>query len=175
MENKNWYIEYATGSISNRNQLCKINEFAEIAKNNIGKEIYRSMFLYDETIVDFVSKNQTVVGFNGVQSIDKLVVDVDYIINDNELGNQTRKKVMDVVDVMEKLTIDPTHYNLWFSGKGFHIHLANVYEFKDSNQIAKQVRATMQRDFGEHIDLIYDSRRLIRAGFSLKFLFLLKS
>ena len=167
MENKNWYIEYATGSISNRNQLCKINEFAEIAKNNIGKEIYRSMFLYDETIVDFVSKNQTVVGFNGVQSIDKLVVDVDYIINDNELGNQTRKKVMDVVDVMEKLTIDPTHYNLWFSGKGFHIHLANVYEFKDSNQIAKQVRATMQRDFGEHIDLIYDSRRLIRAGFSL--------
>ena len=90
METKDWYLEYATGSISNRNQVCKVNEFPSIVKDNIGKEIYRSMFLYDKTIVEFLNKNQTVVGFNGLQSIDKIVIDIDYIINDNNLGNQTR-------------------------------------------------------------------------------------
>jgi archaellum biogenesis ATPase FlaH len=166
METNNWWVEYATKSISNRNHLCKANEFPAIAAEHQNLEIYRSMFLYDETIVEHVAKNNTVTGFNGLQGVDKLVIDIDYIKNDNNMGNETRLKVLDVVDTMTKLLIEPEHYNIWFSGKGFHIHLGNVYGFEDSNQIAKQVRATMQRDFGEYIDIIYDSRRLIRAGHS---------
>ena len=166
METNNWWVEYATTSVSNRNHLCKANEFPAIAAQHQNLEIYRSMFLYHEDIVEFVAKNGTVTGFNGLQSVDKLVIDIDYIKNDNNMGNETRLKVLDVIDNMEKLLIQPEHYNIWFSGKGFHIHLGNVYGFEDSNQVAKQVRATMQRDFGEHIDIIYDSRRLIRAGHS---------
>tara|TARA_R110000851_G_scaffold104782_1_gene222642 strand:+ start:563 stop:2386 length:1824 start_codon:yes stop_codon:yes gene_type:complete len=166
MEIKDWYVEYATGSVSNRNQVCKISDFSKIAKTAAGSEIYRSMFLYDETIVNHLKENKTVMQFKGEQNVDKLVIDIDYIKNDNDKGNQTRKKVIDVIDKMEKLLIDPLNYNIWFSGRGFHIHLGNVYGFKKSNKLALQVRATMQRDFGEYIDLIYDSRRLIRAGFS---------
>ena len=166
METRNWYLEYATTNISNRNNLCKLEDFPKIASNHKNAEIYRSMFLYDEDIVDFVAKNGTVTGFNGIQGVDKLVIDIDYIKNDNDNGNQTRNKVRDVIDDMTKSLIGQEHYNIWFSGKGFHIHLGNVYGFEDSNDIAKQVRATMQRDFGEHIDIIYDSRRLIRAGHS---------
>jgi len=166
METNNWWVEYATTSVSNRNHLCKLEEFPSIAAQHQNLEIYRSMFLYDADIVEFVAKNDTVTGFNGLQGVDKLVIDIDYIKNDNNMGNETRLKVLDVIDKMEKLLIEPEHYNIWFSGKGFHIHLGNVYGFEDSNQVAKQVRATMQRDFGEHIDIIYDSRRLIRAGHS---------
>tara|TARA_X000001388_G_scaffold52188_1_gene37894 strand:- start:18918 stop:20741 length:1824 start_codon:yes stop_codon:yes gene_type:complete len=166
METRNWYLEYAVSAISNRNHLCKLNDFPSIASKNKGSEIYRSMFLYDSDIVDFVTKNGTVTGFNGVQGVDKLVIDIDYVKNDNDNGNQTKNKVLDVIDNMTKLLIEPEHYNIWFSGKGFHIHLGNVYGFEDSNTLSKQVRATMQRDFGEHIDIIYDSRRLIRAGHS---------
>ena len=166
METNNWWVEYATTSVSNRNHLCKVTDFPEIASKHQNLEIYRSMFLYHEDIVDFVAKNGSVTGFNGLQSIDKLVIDIDYVKNDNDMGNETRNKVLDVIDNMEKLLIQPDQYNIWFSGKGFHIHLGNVYGFEDSNQLAKQVRATMQRDFGEHIDIIYDSRRLIRAGHS---------
>tara|TARA_R100001082_G_scaffold1842_1_gene1682 strand:- start:2562 stop:4385 length:1824 start_codon:yes stop_codon:yes gene_type:complete len=166
METNNWWVEYATTSVSNRNHLCKLEEFPSIAAQHQNLEIYRSMFLYDADIVEFVAKNDTVTGFNGVQGVDKLVIDIDYIKNDNNMGNETRLKVLDVIDKMEKLLIQPEHYNIWFSGKGFHIHLGNVYGFEDSNQVAKQVRATMQRDFGEYIDIIYDSRRLIRAGHS---------
>jgi len=166
METNNWWVEYATTSVSNRNHLCKVTDFPEIASKHQNLEIYRSMFLYHEDIVDFVAKNGSVTGFNGLQSVDKLVIDIDYVKNDNDMGNETRNKVLDVIDNMEKLLIQPDQYNIWFSGKGFHIHLGNVYGFEDSNQLAKQVRATMQRDFGEHIDIIYDSRRLIRAGHS---------
>ena len=166
METNNWWVEYATTSVSNRNHLCKVTDFPEIASKHQNLEIYRSMFLYHEDIVDFVAKNGSVTGFNGLQSIDKLVIDIDYVKNDNDMGNETRNKVLDVINNMEKLLIQPDQYNIWFSGKGFHIHLGNVYGFEESNQLAKQVRATMQRDFGEQIDIIYDSRRLIRAGHS---------
>jgi|TARA_R110002020_G_scaffold1912_6_gene8727 archaellum biogenesis ATPase FlaH len=166
METNNWWVEYATASVSNRNHLCELKEFPNVAAQHQNLEIYRSMFLYDADIVEFVAKNDTVTGFNGTQGVDKLVIDIDYIKNDNNMGNETRLKVLDVIDKMEKLLIQPEHYNIWFSGKGFHIHLGNVYGFENSNQIAKQVRATMQRDFGDHIDIIYDSRRLIRVGHS---------
>ena len=100
METRNWYLEYATTNISNRNNLCKLEDFPKIASNHKNAEIYRSMFLYDEDIVDFVAKNGTVTGFNGIQGVDKLVIDIDYIKNDNDNGNQTRNKVLDVIDDM---------------------------------------------------------------------------
>ena len=85
------------------------------------------MFLYDSDIVDFVAKNGTVTGFNGVQGVDKLVIDIDYIKNDNNNGNQTKNKVLDVIDRMSKLLIEPEHYNIWFSGKGFHIPVSYTH------------------------------------------------
>jgi len=169
MDNTEWYVEYAVGSVANRNMFCKINDFAEIARNAIGQEIYRSMFLYANDIEDYVKANGSVTGYNGIQYIDKIVIDIDYIkegTKDNG-GLKTINNVVNIIDEMTKKTIEPHHYNIWFSGTGFHIHLANVYGFKPSNKLSQQVRITMQRDFGKHIDLIYDSRRLIRAGFSL--------
>ena len=168
METKNWYVEYATGSVSNRNHLCELDKFSSIAQENQGGEVYRSMFLYHESIVDFVKKNNTVTGFNGEQGVDKLVIDIDYVkdgTQDNG-GLKTINNVVKMIDEMEKKLITSEYYNIWFSGTGFHIHLSNVYDFEDSNIVAKQVRATMQRDFGEYMDNIYDSRRLIRAGHS---------
>ena len=169
MKNTNWYVEYAIGSVANRNKFCTVNEFGEIARAAIGQEIYRSMFLYSDDIQAYVDKNGSVTGYNGVQNVDKLVIDIDYI-KEGTLDNgglKTINTVVDVIDAMTKKLIEPEHFNIWFSGTGFHIHLTNVYGFEPSNKLAQQVRVTMQRDFGQHIDLIYDSRRLIRAGFSL--------
>ena len=87
MATNEWYLEYAVRNISNRNHLCKLDEFPMIASKNRHVELYRSMFLYEPTIVDYVSKNDTVTGFNGVQSMDKLVIDIDYIKNDKLNGN----------------------------------------------------------------------------------------
>ena len=165
-----WYIEYAIGNVSNRNQVMDVNAFSQAVSDNSGKEMYRSMYLYDETIVPYLKQNNTVVGFNGIQSVDKLVIDIDHAKSPDKktAGTMTIDNVKDVIAIMQEMGIQEEHFNLWFSGTGFHIHLANVYGFKDkvSKDLAYQVRSTMQRDFGTAIDHIYDSRRLIRAGYS---------
>jgi|TARA_R100000149_G_C5880423_1_gene145446 replicative DNA helicase len=168
--NDTWYVEYAIANVFNRNQVVNIESFSDIVKKNIGKEIYRSMYLYSEDIVEYLKENKTVVGFDGVQSVDKLVIDIDYAKSpDRDIaGQQTIDDVFKVISIMDELSIREHHYNIWFSGTGFHIHLADVYGFQDqvSKNLAYQVRSTMQRDFENAIDNIYDSRRLIRAGFS---------
>ncbi len=165
-----WYIEYAIGNVSNRNQVMDVNAFSQAVSDNSGKEMYRSMYLYDETIVPYLKQNNTVVGFNGLQSVDKLVIDIDHAKSPDKetAGTMTIDNVKDVIAIMQEMGIQEEHFNLWFSGTGFHIHLSNVYGFKDkvSKDLAYQVRSTMQRDFGTAIDHIYDSRRLIRAGYS---------
>ena len=152
-----WFLEYAIGSVSNRNHLCELNKFPEIAKTNQGGEVYRSMFLYSPDIVEHVKEHGTVTGYDGTQGIDKIVIDIDYVKEDNG-DEKTVAKVIDVIDKMSDLLITEEHYNLWFSGTGFHVHLGNVYGFEPSNNLAKQVRATMQRDFGDYLDNIYDGR-----------------
>ena len=169
-----WYVEYALGGVSNRNQVIETKEFNKLVAINKGKEIYRSMFLYHEDIVSYLETNKTVIGFDGLQAVDKLVIDIDYHkspLSDKENGKKTIEQVNKVVDTIHSLNIRPEHYNIWFSGTGFHIHMANVYGFKEqtSKKLSYEVRSTMQRDFGDDIDLIYDARRLIRSGFSYNY------
>lgn len=73
-----YYVEYALGSVSNRNQVIEVQEFNTLVGMNTGKEIYRSMFLYHEDIVPYLETNKTVIGFDGLQAVDKLVIDIDY-------------------------------------------------------------------------------------------------
>ena len=164
METGNWYIEYAVGDISNRMQICKLSDFPKVIQGNLGKEIYRSMFLYSPDIVDYVIKTNTVSDYKGVQSIDKIVLDID-LAGENS-GDKTRLDVLALVRLMKAKSIPEDYLQLWFSGRGFHIHTPNIYGFKKGLDIAKQVKATLARDYGRFIDLIYDPRRLIRAGYS---------
>ena len=139
MAASDWWLEYAVRSISNRNNLCKLDDFPKIASKNQNAEIYRSMFLYHSDIVDFVADNNTVTGFNGIQSVDKLVIDIDYIKNDNNQGNQTKAKVLDVIDKMSKLAIKPEHYNL-FKIPISYDELENL-EYYDILDMAKEIRS----------------------------------
>ncbi len=164
METGNWYVEYAVGSIANRMHLCKVNELGAIVAKNIGKEIYRSMFLYDVDILDHVKKNNTVSDYKGVQAVDKIVLDID--LQGESRGDQALESVKVLIEELKERKLQEEHINVWFSGRGFHIHIPNIYNFEPSKNLSKVVRATMQRDFGKHIDLIYDGRRLIRAGYS---------
>ena len=101
MEKQDWYLEYATGSVSNRNQLCRLEDFSEVAKLNAGGEIYRSMFLYSPDIVAFVAENNTVTGFNGIQAVDKIVVDIDYVKDKTNGDELTVTAVFDICDAMQ--------------------------------------------------------------------------
>ena len=68
--------------------------------------------------------------------MDKLVIDIDHAKSPDKetAGTMTIDNVKDVIAIMQEMGIQEKHFNLWFSGTGFHIHLANVYGFKDKGQ-----------------------------------------
>ena len=92
METKNWYLEYAVGSISNRMNICSVEEFSSIARKSFGQEIYNSMYLYSKDIIEYVNKTGSVSEFSGIQAMDKIVLDIDLI--GEKSGEKTREKYL---------------------------------------------------------------------------------
>ncbi len=162
----NYLIEYAINTVANRKKFCTLADFKDVLNKNKGREIYRSMFLYDPNeITKHVEENNSVARYNGKQAIDKLYIDID--LEGQKQGDVTINKVGMLVNDILELGVKHEHINVWFSGRGFHLHLPDIYGFKPSSSIAAQVKATMQRDFAKYIDNIYDNTRLIRASYSL--------
>jgi len=161
----NWYLEYAIGKVAHRGNICKASEFKDIVKNNLGKEIYRSMFLYDESVIDFVKENGTISNFKGIRTINTIIFDLD--LQGELQADLLVDRVLEMVDVLNGFGIGNELINIWFSGKGFHIHIPNVYQFEPSKNLDKIVRASIKRDFGQYVDIIYDATRLIRTEYSL--------
>ena len=162
----NYLIEYAINTVANRKKFCTLSDFKNVLNKNKGREIYRSMFLYDpDEITKHVEENNSVARYNGKQAIDKLYIDID--LEGQKQGDVTINKVGMLVNDILELGVKHEHINVWFSGRGFHLHLPDIYGFKPSSSIAAQVKATMQRDFAKYIDNIYDNTRLIRASYSL--------
>ena len=165
MGTQDYYVEYAIGTVSNRFNLCKVNEFFNVIKNNPNQEVYRSMFLYTKDIHDHLKETNSTGSYNGIQAVDKLYLDID--LAGEKRGDETIKTVQKVIKHIKSMSIPEDYIQLWFSGRGFHIHLPDVYGFNPSKTVAQSVKATMERDFGKYIDSIYDKARLIRAGYSL--------
>ena len=63
MDYSNYYVEVAIGDVSARNTAVPFNELYEVVKKNIGKEIYRSMFLYTEDIASYVAENGSIKNY----------------------------------------------------------------------------------------------------------------
>ena len=122
------------------------------------------MFLYSEEILDYVKEHGSVKGFDGVQALDKITFDIDVSSNDS---SKLMKDTDELIESLLNKGVKQEYIQIWFSGRGFHIVIPDLYGFKPSKNIAREVKSTLVRDFGKKIDLIYDSKRLIRLPFSL--------
>ena len=158
-----WYVEYAIGSVANRNHIVEKEQFPEIVKVNLGEEVYRSMFLYDEGILDHVKENKTVSNYQGVQSIDRILFDIDK----KEDGSVALYNTSKFIDELHDKEVSYEAISLWFSGRGFHVVIPDYYNFEPNERLAEQVKLSLTKDWSDVIDPIYDSKRLIRAPYSL--------
>ena len=77
MDFGNLYVETAIGDVASRNIIIPYKELLDTVQSNLGKELYRSMFLYSEEILDHVKKHGSVKGFEGIQALDKITFDID--------------------------------------------------------------------------------------------------
>ena len=76
MENKETIIEIINGSVSSRNgTVCTVEEFnSMISEHKWNGEMYRSYYSFDETMKEYVEKNRTVKGFDGLTYLDSIIL-----------------------------------------------------------------------------------------------------
>jgi len=164
MDFGNLYVETAIGDVASRNIIIPYKELLDTVQSNLGKELYRSMFLYSEEILDHVNKYGSVKDFKGVQALDKITFDIDI---DSGGSEQLMRKTTEFIKNLASKGTKQDYIQIWFSGRGFHVVIPDLYGFTPSIDIAREVKSTLVRDFGNKIDIIYDAKRLIRLPFSL--------
>ncbi len=121
------YAEYIVGGIKNRNHIYRVGDFK---LNGNSTDCYRSIFLFDRGLLEWVNKTGSVKGYIGNHIADGLVFDFD----GNDLGD-VKDSAVDFVQHLNVMYDIPIEYiRIAFSGnKGFHI----VIPFEAVKQDAK--------------------------------------
>ena len=151
MATKNNLIEKAYGSVSNRGYVGTLNDLDDHIHEET--EVFRSMFLYDNTFKGNIKE------YKGTYEIDKIIIDVD--IKDDSMQNirDVYSFILDDIGSMQT--------QLWFSGTGFHIYIADVFKLGARKDLPIILKMTLKEMFKNYdIDIIYDRARLIRAEYS---------
>jgi len=159
----NYYAEYVTGGIKNRNHIHRVGDFKMNGNNT---DCYRSIFLFDEGLKQYVEKTGSVSNYSGNHTADGLVFDFD-----GEPLDAVRKKVIEFVQYLETFYDVPIKYvRIAFSGnKGFHLSLPfaavceNPKPSKHFHKIYKGIISDITGNDWKYLDTsIYEIRRVIR-------------
>lgn len=154
-----------TNWISHSNKIVPVNEVSKhIKKNDIG---FRSLFVYTEDFKNYVEKNNTTEGYDGLHFADYLIFDFDGKVEQfDEVKKETWRFCQMLIHNYE---VDYESIYVAFSGnKGFHVAIPfNVVtediEFrKDFYQIYRRYIEELTLGF-RFIDLgIYNPVRIFR-------------
>ena len=153
-------IEIAKGMVSNRGYII---DSKDLIKHIVeGQELYRSYFGFDEKIKEHIqSGRKTPQGFIGNFEIRQIVLDVD---RKTDTLDHCIQRTRTLVNRLIKEFDLEDNFQIWFSGRGFHIHIPDMFGFKPSNELPNIVRATVEAHFPE-VDLKpIQPRGLIRVG-----------
>ncbi len=156
------YLEIAIGTPANRGVLIPKEELSTYLD---GQPLYRSVYLYDDSAMEYVAEKGTLKNFFGVRYIDKIPIDIDKKDNSDE---KTLDILRGIVYELENASIDNEAYQCYFSGSGYHIMLAGeLFNFKPSSDLPYVVKQTM-RKVNTDIDLsIYMRTGIYRLQHSL--------
>lgn len=162
MENR--IVEVVQGNVNQRNTLVTYDEYLKLeGKNTFKNEMYRSYYMFDDTLQAHVIANKSVKGYNGLVYPDRLIIDLDKGDID---GENLQNYLKHVCNELFDFGIDSRHVNIWFSGTGYHIELLNVFGFQPNKNLHTKVKATLSEHFSFG-DNIYDKTRIIRSKWSL--------
>lgn len=160
------YIEVALGATNNRAIIIKttqLDEYVRRAQSN-KLALYRSYYEFDEELLEHFKIRKSISGYRGVQYVNTIILDLDK-------GTDTAEALLERVKAFVKHLLDDyqisrEYIQPWFSGNGYHIELAELFNFNPGKQLARTVRETLKTLFPEADD-IYDIPRLIRVGNTL--------
>ena len=153
------YIEIVN-TLTLRGEIVPLENLDRIAQETTS-ELYRSIYNYGEEIKEYIQRNNSIAGFDGIVNIDTVFVDID---GETEIAYM---KLQQVLAKLESLNVPERSYQVYFSGRGFHIHLhPSLFNIQPSKEAHKELKRIIGYYFSE-ADLIYDKIRLIRVNGSL--------
>ena len=150
-------IEVADGHVSNRGSFIHKSELGYYLKPET--ELYRSLFVLEDTEID------TIVKYDGKFKVDTIVYDIDI---GEGTGQTCLTNARRFYEFLLKNSVRDETIMLWFSGRGFHIEIPNLYGFTPAEDLPLTAKRTIDKHLKKKVsfDNIYDRGRLIRVGFS---------
>ena len=157
------YIELAIGSVSNRAYAIRPEHITKYIKPN--QELYRSLFTLDNTAFEHFRDKGSIKSYKGTYALNSIIFDID---RGKKTGEDTKQRAVSFMNTLLEQGVDTsTQAHIWFSGRGFHIEIPNLYGFEESINLPYQVKMTIDSHFGKLVDNIYDKGRLIRVGYTI--------
>jgi len=157
------YVELAIGDPKYRGYIHPLGEVsAQGTKARAeNRELYRSMYTFDEALVEHFKRYKSVKSFQGPAWLDQLIFDIDKGTNVDQIPLDRARAFVDML--REDLVDSDDMVHAFYSGRGYHICIPDVYGFTPGVSLPDEVKATLTKHF-EGIDpLIYDKTRLIRV------------
>tara|TARA_Y100001963_G_scaffold156883_1_gene251591 strand:- start:1876 stop:3633 length:1758 start_codon:yes stop_codon:yes gene_type:complete len=134
------YVEIARGMPHNRGTIIPIESLIDF----VGKDsLYRSVYLYDDTALEYVSEHGSLKNFFGIRYIDKIPIDIDKQGNTDE---KTLDILRSVILELEEADIGCGSFQSYFSGSGYHLILSGaLFNFKEGNDLPYIVKQTLKK------------------------------
>ena len=156
------YIELAIGSVSNRAYAIRPEHIAKYIKPN--QELYRSLFILDNSAFEHFRDKGSIKSYKGTYALNTIIFDID---RGKKTGEDTKQRALSFYETLLEQGLEDDQIHIWFSGRGFHIEIPNLYGFVPSENLPYQVKMTIDSHFGKLVDNIYDKGRLIRVGYTI--------
>ena len=148
--------EYAFG-LANRHHFGDVNDMEKWA--GMSQDTFMSLWDYDEHVVEYVKKNNTLSGYDGlIYMPDEFILDIDGSNPDN-----ARQKTIGLTILLDDLCIP---YQLYFSGTGFHAGIpGTAFRWKPCDDLHLKVKDELKANgVYEYADVsVSDKTRLIRV------------
>ena len=148
--------EFALG-VSNRHNFQSVDKISEWMGTD--SDTYMSLYNYDEYVVEFYAKNKSLSGYDGlIYMPDEFILDVD-----GESPWEAAQKALKLLERLEDLKVP---YELYFSGRGFHIHISETaFKWKPSKNLHIRVKEELTKaGIFQYADpSVTDKSRLIRV------------
>tara|TARA_Y100000401_G_scaffold113584_1_gene114434 strand:+ start:1218 stop:2984 length:1767 start_codon:yes stop_codon:yes gene_type:complete len=135
------YVEIARGTPFNRGIIIPVNKLHSFMSPN--EALYRSVYLYDESAVEYVKDKGSLKNYFGVRYIDKIPVDID---KQDRSDERTLDILRGTILELEEADISSRSYQAYFSGSGYHLILSGeLFNFKSGTDLPFIVKQTMKK------------------------------
>lgn len=161
------FYELAKESLSNRNIILRSDKLPGIIEENRKekKELYHSIWLYDESVQLHMFNYKTIRSFKGKRKLPIIIFDIDKKQDTDDFVLQRAREFIKVLQ--EDWGVNEEELAYYYSGRGYHIYMPDYFKFEESFVAPVEVKNTLNEYFPEADLSIYQQAGLIRAPYSL--------